>query len=227
MPVAFVPLIMNPVSQQKLYYPKLLYTFLFATGFGIVEAMIVVYLREIYYPGGFTFPLVVVPTKIIVLELCRETATIVMLVSVAALTARRFWERFGWFVIAFGVWDIIYYIWLKIAIGWPETLFDWDILFLIPLPWIGPVIAPVAISLVMIGTGISITHLFHTGHEFKPTAKTWMLAVTGTIIFLYSFMRDIDAGLHSAMPKPYGYPLLLVGLILYIAAFMDSYRKCK
>ncbi|MFC1552207.1 hypothetical protein ACFL6P_06530 [Candidatus Latescibacterota bacterium] len=214
-------------TNAKAYYSKLIYTFLFAASFGYVEAMIVVYLREIYYPGGFTFPLVVIPVRTVILELCRETATIIMLAAVAVLTAKKFWERFGYFIISFGVWDIFYYIWLKAALDWPATLFDWDILFLIPLPWIGPVIAPVLISLLMIAVGVSITHLFHRGREFKPIFASWVLAVTATIILLYSFTSDLDAGLHGEMPEPYNYSILFVGLILYGAAYADSYRRVK
>ncbi len=189
--------------------------------------MVVVYLRELYYPGGFSFPLKMAPVKMIILEVFREAATIVMLASVSALAAKKFWSRFGFFIIMFGVWDIFFYIWLKLCIGWPSTLFDWDILFLIPLPWIGPVIAPVMIALLMIIIGVSLTGLFHKGYDFKPSGVTWILAVMGTLILLYSFMRDLGAGLYQEMPQPYHYPLLIIGLILYSAAYVISYRKVK
>ncbi|MFC1539597.1 hypothetical protein ACFL6H_09240 [Candidatus Latescibacterota bacterium] len=212
-------------TNSKAYYSKLILIFLFSAAFGYVEAMIVVYLRKIYYSGGFTFPLVEVPAKIIIFELFREIATIVMLATVAALSAKRFWERFGYFIILFGIWDIFYYIWLKAALDWPSTLYDWDILFLIPLPWIGPVIAPVLIALLMIAVGISITYLFNNGFEFKPVMATWILAIIATLILLFSFMKDIDAGLHQALPKPYSYPMLAAGLILYGIAYIISYRN--
>jgi hypothetical protein len=59
--------------------------------------------------------------------------------------------------LAFGVWDIFYYVFLKVLTGWPHSLMDWDILFLLPLPWWGPVIAPVSIAVLMIlwGTAAS------------------------------------------------------------------------
>ena len=135
-----------------------------------------------------------------------------MLAAVSMLAGRKFWERFGYFIIMFGVWDIFYYIWLKAAINWPSSLFEWDILFLIPLPWIGPVIAPVLVALLMIVIGISLTYLFNKGQTFKPTVVTWVLAVIATVVIMYSFMCDVEAGLRQGMPKPYRYELLLIGI---------------
>jgi len=194
---------------------------------GYFEAAVVVYLRELFYPGGFSFPLKLMSERLIIIELFREASTIAMLIAVAALAGKKFWERFGYFLILFGVWDIFYYIWLKATINWPSSIFDWDILFLIPLPWIGPVIAPSLVALLMIVTGIAITRLFNRGYDFKPTGITWLLAVIATIAILYSFMRDIDAGLYQTVPKPYCYRMLCAGLVLYAAAFIPSYRKAR
>jgi len=192
---------------------------------GYFEAAVVVYLRGLLYPEGFSFPLKIVQSKHIITELFREAATIIMLVTVAALAARKFWERFGYFIILFGVWDIFYYVWLKVLIDWPSSLFDWDILFLIPLPWIGPVIAPVLVALLMIVVGLSITGLFHKGYEFKPTKVTWVLAVSGTFLILLSFMIDVDAGMNQGIPEPYFYRLLFPGLLFYIMAYFHTHRE--
>ncbi len=200
---------------------------LFAAAMGYFEAAVVVYLREVFYPGGFSFPLRMISGQFIVIEMFRETSTIVMLIAVAVLTGKRFWERFGYFLILFGVWDIFYYIWLKATINWPESLFEWDILFLIPLPWIGPVIAPALVAVLMIAIGISLTYLHHKGYRYKPSPVTWAPALTATAVILYSFMRDIEAGLNQTMPQPYRYELLFIGLILYGAAYIVSYRKIR
>ena len=206
------------------YRTTMIAVVLFAVAMGYFEASIVVYLRELYYPGGFPFPLALAPKRMIVIELFREASTIVMLITVAALAGKKFCERFGYFIIIFGVWDIFYYIWLKVTINWPLTLFDWDILFLIPLPWLGPVIAPSLVALLMIVIGVSITRLFYRGFDFRPTKLTWVLAILATLVMLYSFIRDINAGLHQAMPEPYRYWMLFAGLLMYVTAYIISFK---
>src|SRR5512132_3057372 len=69
------------------------------------------------------------------IELVREAATLVMIAAVGALAGRTWRTRLAYAAVAFGVWDISYYVWLKAMYGWPQTLLDWDILFLLPLPW--------------------------------------------------------------------------------------------
>ncbi len=123
----------------------------FAIAMAWVESAVVFYLRtmidriEPHQPnplpviGGFAS-----------VELPREFATLVMLFAVGFLAGRTWRARIGYSAIAFGVWDIFYYVFLKMMCGWPHSLLDWDILFLLPLPWWGPVLAPVLISLLLI-----------------------------------------------------------------------------
>ncbi len=217
---------MIPTKADR-YFSKIVTLFLFAVAMGYFESAVVVYLRGLLYPDGFSFPLRDISVRLIVIELFREVATIVILVTVAALSGRRFWERFGFFLFIFGIWDIFYYIWLKVTIGWPLTLLDWDILFLIPTPWIASVIAPVSVAVMMIVIGVSVTRLFHKGYDFKPTLVTWALAVSATIMILFSFMHDYDAMYNKQMPQPYLYGLLIPGLLLYIAGYLVSHRKTK
>ena len=204
---------------------KFFWILVFGISMALVEAGIVIYLRALYYPEGFSFPLKIITTRHFIFELAREAATIVMLISVSALIAKTFWEKFAYFLILFGLWDIFYYIWLKIAIGWPLSLLDWDILYLIPLPWIGPVIAPVTIAIMMIFAGIFIIFLFKRGHDFRPSLLSWVMTIIGTLIILYSFMRDTGASLHQHMPLPYKYEALIAGEILYILAIFASWRN--
>ena len=102
---------------------KITWLTVFGITMGAFEAAVVVYLRELYYPHGFTFPLVAMPWRLVAVELGREVASLLMLASVGALAGRKFWERFGVFVFCFGIWDLLYYVFLKIAIGWPVTIF--------------------------------------------------------------------------------------------------------
>lgn len=196
----------------------------FAVAMGYFEGTIVVYLRELYYPEGFSFPLRPVPARILLIELAREASTIVMLIAFSVIAGKRRWERFGYFLIIFGVWDIFYYVWLRIVIGWPASIFDFDILFLIPVPWVGPVIAPSLVALVMTVAGIVITRLEYLGYSFRATRSAWVLASSATLVILYSFMRDLDAGFGRAEPEPYRYPLLAAGIACYCLSLWLSVR---
>jgi hypothetical protein len=125
------------------------------------------------------------------------------------------------------VWDIFYYVFLKVILDWPAALLNQDILYLIPLPWIGPVIAPVSISVIMIIAGILIASSYAKGSEFRPSLLSYVLSIIATAIILYSFMYDTGATLHQQMPKPYRYDLLVVGDLLFIVAFVVSYIKTE
>jgi hypothetical protein len=206
---------------------RLIWIVFFSVAMAVVEAVIVVYLRKLYYPDGFGFPLRPIELSIYFIELARETATIVMLCTVGALAGRVFWEKFAYFLITFGVWDIAYYIWLKVFLNWPTSLFDWDILFLIPLPWIGPVIAPVSIAVIMIGVGVVISRRYARGLSFRVTRLAWILVPIATLILLYSFMCDLPASLHFQQPKPYLYGFLFVGDVLYILAYLHCHFRSR
>jgi hypothetical protein len=206
---------------------KLLWLTLFGVTMGYFEAALVVYLRAIYYPEGFTFPLKIPTDFIIAVEVGREAASVIMLVSVACLAGKKFWERFAYFILSFGIWDILYYVWLKVLLHWPSSVFEWDVLFLIPLPWIGPVIAPVSIAVLMIVFSIMMVRTFQKGTDFRPTPLAYLLGITGTLLVLCSFMYDLNATLHQAMPKPYRYEMLIGGDICFVAAFLISYMKCR
>lgn len=198
---------------------RILWAFLFAISFAFVESAVVVYLRALYYPGGFSFPLRVLATDHITIELARELSTLVMIAAAAALAGFRPWERFGFFIFIFGVWDIFFYLWLKVCINWPLTLFDWDILFLIPVPWIGPVLAPVLVALTLTVCGAMLVLRSGRGVEMRLSITPVVLWGLGTVAILSSFVADTKATLGGMMPQPYRYELLAIGLLMYVAAF--------
>ncbi|HEX7880229.1 MAG TPA: hypothetical protein VF720_12515, partial [Candidatus Eisenbacteria bacterium] len=148
---------------------RIAFIVIFGTAMGFLEAAVVVYLRLLYYPSGFDFPLVLLPSITVGVELGREAATIVMLWGVAELTGRNGVERFGWFSILFGVWDIIYYVALKAVLDWPASLLTWDVLFLIPLVWTGPVLAPVIVSIGLIAGGARLVAFGERGIPIRLT----------------------------------------------------------
>jgi hypothetical protein len=129
---------------------------IYAAAMALLESAVVVYMRRLYYPDD---PLSIFPMQFLdeydsVVEISREAATIVMLLTVALLVERSSGtRRFAAFVFVFGVWDLFYYAWLKVFIGWPRSWFEWDVLFLIPVVWLGPWICPAFISLLFIVWG--------------------------------------------------------------------------
>jgi hypothetical protein len=200
---------------------------LFAMAFAFVESSVVVYLRQIVYPEGFAFPLKPGITSQIAVEISREFATIVMLIAVGMIAGKDRWQRFSYFLIAFGVRDIFFYVWLKVILNWPASLLDWDILFLIPIPWIGPVIAPVLVSLVMIAGGLLILRKGEAEGGFRASHIAVLLALLGSAAILVSFMVDLDAALRFHYPQPYHYELLVLGMACYAGAAVATVRSSR
>jgi hypothetical protein len=157
---------------------------------GFLETAVVVYLRKIYYPDGFGFPLAMMDEQMIVIELFREASTVVMLAGVAILAGRSPLQRFSFFLFAFSIWDLFYYVFLKVLLQWPESFFTWDILFLIPIPWVGPVLTPCLISLTMLLLGVVLYYrdLRRTGHRIN--IMEWTLLILGSQIVILSWTWD-------------------------------------
>jgi hypothetical protein len=165
-------------------------------------------------------------------ELVREAATLIMLFAIGAVTGRTWRARLGYTAIAFGVWDIFYYVFLTIISGWPTSLFDWDILFLLPLPWWGPVFAPVSIALLMIAGGTLITSGADAG---RSTPALWRLNWIGVALALYVFMEDsvralplgIDAT-RTVLPASFNWPVFAAALALMATPVAHlAWRTCR
>lgn len=205
---------------------RILFLAVFAAAMGFVEAAVVVYLRALI-GGGPLFPMKILPPAILTVEIVREAATLVMLLCVAILGVRGGLRRFGAFLLLFAVWDISYYLWLYLAIGWPAGVTDWDILFLIPLPWVGPVW-----SVLLLCAGMLAFSVFYLrAPEEAPFAPGfWALATgvagAGTVIATYILeWRKIGYG--NGVPVEFsGFPFLL-GVLLLVASGWITYRKTR
>ena len=163
---------------------------LFAIAMGFLESAVVVYIREIYYPAGFDFPMVAPEGIIALTEILREAATILMLLCVGMIAGRSASERFAWFLYSFAVWDIFYYVFLRLLIGWPGSLLTWDILFLIPVTWVGPVLTPVLVSLTMIAFALIILHFAYRYGKARISPAHWIILVAGSLVLILSFTWD-------------------------------------
>jgi hypothetical protein len=147
---------------------KLIVLFLFGIVFGLLEAIVVIYIQQIvgssltaisnYHTilnlGVIAFISTQHPIlhsyRITNLETLREATTIIMLFSFGYMAGKSIKQKLGAFFITFAVWDICYYLFLILLTGWPKTFFDIDVYFLIPVAWVGPVITPLIISVFML-----------------------------------------------------------------------------
>lgn len=178
--------------KSKSLFLKITYLSLFSISLGYLEAVVVIYLRMQYYPNGFYFPLNnVIPNNVLLIEIFRELSTIAILLSVAILSTKKFIERFGSFLFIFALWDIFYYIFLKIILGWPVSLLDKDILLLIPIPWIAPVLAPIIASVTFIIFSMSIYYLSYKDPAFNNFSKMeWTFFSLASFLIFCSFMSE-------------------------------------
>lgn len=173
---------------------------LFAIAMGYLESAVVVYLRAIFYPEGFSFPLKTMSGDIALTEIIREAATLVMLAGIGYLSGRNRLQRFGVFLYAFGIWDIFYYVFLKLLLGWPESFLTWDILFLIPVTWVGPVLAPVINALSMCIFGIIIFIYSEKDPLLRMNWKEWSLLIVGSLIVIFAYTQDYLNYMQARMP---------------------------
>jgi hypothetical protein len=146
--------------------------------------------RELYYPEGFEFPLITLPPKIVFIELIRELTTLLMLGSVAWITGKAFVRRLSVFIFLFGIWDIIYYVALKLFLDWPDSLLTWDILFLIPITWTGPVLAPLICSVLMIVMAVIFERFYIMNKLNHFKWKELFFIFGGAFIIFISFVYD-------------------------------------
>ncbi len=161
-------------------------------------------------------------------ELVREFATLVMLATVGWLAGRTWRSRVGYALVAFGLWDVFYYIFLKPLTAWPNSLLDWDILFLLPLPWWGPVLAPVLIAVLMIVGGTLICQFDTADRPIWPGRLTSALAVTGAALALFVFMTDAIANLdrgaeaiRATLPDRFDWPVFIAAVGLMSAPVFE------
>jgi len=191
----------------------------FAIAMAWVESASVFYIRsfvdriEPYQPNPLP-----INDAIGTVELWREAATLVMLGTLGMLAGRTWRRRVGYAALAFGVWDVFYYVFLRIMTGWPQTLLDWDILFLLPLPWWGPVLAPVSIALLMILWGTMATQ---SDDDAVDSRGAVALAGVGIVLALAVFMIDAWRALPGGrdailqvLPTTFNWPLFVVALLL-------------
>ncbi len=190
---------------------------------GYVEGAVVVYLRALYYPEGFHFPVLLISDRLAAVEIAREAASILLLSAAARLAGERFLERFGAFMVLFGVWDLVYYVVLAVLVGWPASLADWDILFLIPVPWVGPVWAPCLVSVVLVVAGSWLYWTAERPRHVQPL--DWAVEVAAGLLVVGAFVAEWRVVPEQRVPESFPAWILLGGLALGVAWLLRVERR--
>ena len=187
----------------------------------MVEAAVVIYLRQLLQVQGSNINLSGIPPEIFTVEIVREFTTLIMLISVGVLAGSRPMGRFGSFIIAFGVWDIFYYVFLSIFQGWPRSFLDWDLLFLIPVPWMAPVLAPVLVSCGLIFSGYWLLIREQQKKRMVVSLSDWIIEAVATVLILYSFTNNNSV----STPEVFSWIIFLAGLVLGVGYFVWRMMK--
>jgi len=182
---------------------RLLIAVVFSIAFGYIESAVVVYLRALFHPNGFTFPMEVFNAtaegkRLVLTEVGREAATLVLILTAAWLFGSILQERVAYFLIIFAVWDIFYYVWLKVLLDWPGSVMDWDVLFLIPRVWASPVLYPVLVSAAMFAFAVVILYRCAHGRPLRVTRADWLGWSASLLVIVASFCLG---GTHITEPN--------------------------
>ncbi len=200
----------------------------FAVAMAYLEAAVVVYLQKaIEITPAQLFPLQKPGSmgNLAAIEVGREGATLVMLAAIGWLAGRRGVDRLAWTAVAFGVWDIFYYGWLWLFIGWPGSPGTWDVLFLIPVPWAGPVWAPMCVSLALIVFGLAAARETEGGRIPAVDARLAGLAVLGGLVVVLSFTAQAPGLINGDMPGWYPWPVFVAGMAMAAWAATTALRR--
>lgn len=210
-----------PISSLR---QRLLWLTVYGAAFGYVEAVLVVYLRELFYPGGFAFPISIPDHFVLPWEHAREWATMAMLLAPAMLVAPTGWGRFGAFAFLFGVWDLAYYLGLWLVLGWPSSLFTWDLLFLVPRIWAGPVLSAAAMAVSLVAAGVILLEREAKGRAPRHVWWGWPAAAISLGLLLWAFMANDGAVREGRMPEGFPWGIYAAGYLLGWAVFGLSFR---
>jgi hypothetical protein len=193
----------------------------FGVAMGLLEAAVAVYLRAALGldPSGFA---PVHDTAAFEafgrVELARELATLIMIAAVGWLAGRGALERLAWTAVIFGAWDIVYYAGLWLIIGWPPSPATWDVLFLVPVPWVGPVWAPLVVSTALVGFGLAAARWLRAGRAIVVARVQGLAALAGGVVVVLSFLVDSNRVVAGDTSAWSGWPLFGAGMALATGA---------
>lgn len=208
---------------------------IYAVAMGYLESAVVIYLREsVYGNSGQVFPFRLMEPYLGQVEFVREAATIVMLLAIGYLAGKNIFQKWMFFVYSFAVWDIFYYMFLRIFTGWPNSLGDFDVLFLIPVVWVSPVIAPILILLLLTLESTTLIFLSTKSERLKISISSVGLFLLGAGAVFYSFTEPVICilisqgpnGLKGFTPISFDWVTFLIGFLLMCLSSIKIVREC-
>jgi hypothetical protein len=219
---------MNSARSRNTLWRTLGLAAVFAVAMGILEAICVIYLRHLLSPSENP----VAALKRFPVEQIREACTIVMLLTSAWLAGFNTRTRVAYFFMVFGIWDIAYYAGLKWLAQWPSSWLEWDSLFLIPVPWHGPVLAPILVSTYFVVVCIVCIAREHGGAPLRWSLFPVILQIAAMGFWLDSFTNKssiIKAQGYAGVS--YSWSLLACGLVcgclsVFLAIRSGSGQRC-
>ena len=188
---------------------------LYALAMAYLEAAVVVYLgAALGVPTGTIFPIDLSPAAMSFgwIEVGREAATLVMIGAVGWIAGRSPLERLAWAAVVFGIWDIGYYAFLWVFSGWPPSLGTWDLLFLLPAPWAGPVWAPIVVSVALIGFGLACAGRLRSGGSVRFGKRHLGALLLGGAVVIAAFLTNAGLVLDGGTPTSFAWPIFAVGM---------------
>jgi hypothetical protein len=217
----------KPATGPRSFLATALAVLAFSGAMAYLEAAVVVYLqRALGSQVGAIFPLRPASEAgdLIAIEAGREAATLVIIATVGLLVGRTWSERLAWGAVIFGAWDIGYYAWLYVFSGWPPALDTLDLLFLLPVPWAGPVWSPVAVSVALVVVGLAVASRLRSGGRLAMARWHAPAGLGGGFLVVLSYTLDAPRLIDGGLPGAYPWPFFAVGMLLALAAAIDALR---
>ena len=229
-PMAHPPTPRAAVARGSGFVATAVVVIVFGVAMAFLESAVVVYLqRALGMEVGVLFPLrdPAGVGDLAAIEVGREAATLVMLAAVGSLAGRSGLERLAWTAVAFGTWDILYYAWLWVFIGWPPSLATWDLLFLIPVPWAGPVWSPVAVSVALVGFGLAAAQQLRAGRPVRAGPAQVAAGLLGGVVVIVAFCWNAPTLLDGGVPVDFPGPVFAAGMTLAAWGAATALRPSK
>ena len=199
----------------------------YAVAMAYLESAVVVYLTgALGGRVGEIFPLkeAIETGDLILIELGRELGTLVMIATIGLLVGRSPVEQLAWASVVFGAWDIGYYAWLYVFAGWPTSLATTDLLFLLPVPWAGPIWSPVTVSVALVGFGLVGAARARAGLPVRLGRWHLVAGIAGGLLVILSYTLDAGNLIAGGLPGPYPWPVFAAGMLIALAAAIHALR---